>query len=147
LKASGLGCRVVLGHLRHSLIVGAPFGILTRFRFVGAVLMLSAVNLLFVGAMSFALLVATGRWKSASKIPVLAFYGDISYGFYLIHWLIFIGYDAVIARYLGPAYHFAVSFKLLAMHFCIVFVAATFLAWLSRRFYEERLLRLKSRFT
>lgn len=129
-----------------ALIAASPFGILTRFRFVGAVFMLSAANLVFAGAMGLALLAATGRWQKALHISVLAFFGDISYGLYLIHWLIFMAYDAVVARYLGPAYNFAGNFKLLAVRFCIVLVAATFLAWLSRCYYEERFLRLKSRF-
>lgn len=130
-----------------ALAAASPFGILTRFRFLGAVFMLSIANLLFAGAMGLALLVATGRWKTALNVPILAFFGDISYGLYLIHWLIFIAYDAIIARYFGPAYSFVANFKLLAIRFCVVFAAATFLAWLSRRHYEERFLRLKSRFS
>ena len=130
-----------------ALILAAPFGILTRFRFAGAVFMLSTVNLLFVAVLGFALLAATRTPKAAIKIAALTFFGDISYGLYLIHWLIFISYDAIVARYLGSTYNFTDNFRLLAIRFCISFGAATFLAWFSRRYCEEPFLRMKSRFS
>jgi len=56
------------------------------------------------------------------------FFGDISCGRYLIHWQIFMSYDAIVARYLGSTYNFTVNFSLLAVRFCISFATAIFLA-------------------
>jgi peptidoglycan/LPS O-acetylase OafA/YrhL len=69
--------------------VGYPFGIFRVSRFLGATLRETALNLLFAGTVALALLAGTSRWKAVVNRPVLQFFGEISYGVYLIHMLIF----------------------------------------------------------
>lgn len=129
------------------LILGAPYGIFTRRSLWGAALMLTACHLLFLGLVGFALLFGTGRWKSLVNFRWLSFYGEISYGLYLIHWLVFISYDAFVQHHAARLADFHNNFRILTIRFCCVAALATLIAWLSRKFYEERFLQLKSRFS
>lgn len=128
------------------LIVGAPYGIFTRRSLLGAALMLTACYLLFLGMVGFALLAGTGKRKSLVNVRLLSFYGEISYGLYLVHWLVFVSYDAFVQHYATRMAAFHDSFCLLTLRFACVAALATFFAWISRKFYEERFLQLKSRF-
>jgi peptidoglycan/LPS O-acetylase OafA/YrhL len=128
------------------LLFGAPFGVLSQRNLMGAAFLLTAAHLLFVGLLGFWLLVGTSQWKSLVNHRLLGFYGEISYGLYLIHWLVFAAYDALARRYFPLVAGYAGHFQLLTLRFVFVLAGATFLAWLSRKCYEERFLRLKSRF-
>jgi peptidoglycan/LPS O-acetylase OafA/YrhL len=129
------------------LILGAPFGILSRRNLAGAALLLTSAHLLFLSIVGFALLLGSSRWKSLVNFRFFSFYGEISYGLYLIHWLIFVGYDAIAVRWAAPLAGFYGNFRLLTFRFFCVAATASLLAWLSRRFYEERFLQMKSRFS
>lgn len=129
------------------IIFGTPFGILSRRTMCGASLMLTAAHLLFLGIVGLALFLGTGKWKSLVNFRVLSFYGKISYGLYLIHWLVFVAYDAFVGRYAVSLAAFHGNFGLLTLRFLCVLTMATLLAGLSRRYYEEWFLRLKTRFT
>ncbi len=129
------------------LFFGAPLGILSRRNLSGAAFMLTAGHLLCFGLVGISLVVGSSPWKSVVNFRFLSFYGKISYGLYLIHWLVFEAYDAFIGRYATTLAGFHDNFRLLAVRFLCVTAIATLLAWLSRTYYEEIFLRLKSRFT
>src|SRR5664279_2809310 len=78
--------------------VGYPFGIFRASRFLGVTLRETALNLFFAGIVALALLAGTSRWKAVVNGPVLQFFGEISYGLYLIHMLVFDLEDYVVGR-------------------------------------------------
>ena len=78
--------------------------------------------------------------------PILKFYGKISYGVYLIHLLVFTEYDNLV-RYVWPQQPRSTGhFWIMTLRFLISAGFATGLAFLSRRFFEERFLRMKDHF-
>ncbi len=109
--------------------------------------MLTAGHLLCFGLMGISLVVGSSPWKSVVNFRFLSFYGKISYGLYLIHWLVFEAFDAFTGRYATTLAGFHNNFRLLTVRFLCVTAMATLLAWLSRTYYEEIFLRLKPRFT
>lgn len=139
-------CMAALGIVFVATITGAHFGILTRVRPLGATLQLSCGNLGFLGLIGLALLVGTGRWKGLVRRPILKFYGDISYGLYLIHLLVFAQYDRVVRHFWPQHYPSAGHFGIMTLRFLVCAVCATGLALLSRRYFEEPFLRMKERF-
>lgn len=75
-----------------SLIVfgaGYPLGIFRSSKLLGSTLRPTALNLFFAAIILLALLVGTSPWKVLVNRPVLQFFGEISYGVYLIHMLVF----------------------------------------------------------
>src|SRR5260370_7878076 len=86
------------------LVGGAPWGMLTRRRFLGAMLMLSASHFLFLGLIGLSLLAGTSRWSWIVNRPILRFFGNISFGLYLIHWLLFVSYDALVKNFSPDPY-------------------------------------------
>jgi len=125
---------------------GAPWGMLTRRRILGAMLMLSASHFLFLGLIGLSLLAGTSRWSWIVNRPILRFFGNVSYGLYLIHWLVFIWYDDVVKKFWPDLYPRAGRFGLITLRFVCVGSVATALAYLSRCFVEEPFLHLKDRF-
>lgn len=126
--------------------VGYPFGIFRASRFAGVTFRETALDLFFVGIVAFVLLTGTSRWKRVVNRPVLQFFGEISYGVYLIHMLVFGLEDRAVGRLLPnlsmPRGHFGLMVVLFA-------VAGTFtvgVAYLSRWYFEEPFLELKRRF-
>jgi peptidoglycan/LPS O-acetylase OafA/YrhL len=76
---------------------------------------------------------------------VLEFFGDISYGLYLIHILAFDLYDHYAHR-LFPNFPTGEGrFGVMVFRFLIVGSLSIGLAYVSRRYYEEPFLRLKDR--
>jgi len=125
---------------------GARFGLLTREALLGAAFQESCGNLAFMGAIAAALLIGTGRWQFLMRRPTLKFYGDISYGLYLIHLMVFDLYDRVIRRIFPRFENSSGHFGIMAARFAICLGLATALAFLSRRYFEEPFLALKKRF-
>jgi peptidoglycan/LPS O-acetylase OafA/YrhL len=71
------------------------------------------------------------------------FFGDISYGLYLVHQLVFRLYDKyVVHTALGG---FNQNFGLLLLRFFLTGLIATAIAWISRRYFEDRFLAQKNR--
>ena len=70
---------------------------------------------------------------------VLVFFGDISYGLYLIHLLLLQIYD----RRFGTG--FAADWRLMLVRFLAVNGVAVGIAVVSRRWFEDPILRMKSR--
>jgi len=126
------------------ILAAVPFGILTRNRLIGAAFQASAANLFFAGGLVLCLLAGTSRWKSLVRIKLLRFFGEISYGLYLIHVLLFDSYDALAQSYWpGVAAHGGLA--AMWLRFICAGGTAVSLAYLSRWHFEERFLRLKGK--
>jgi peptidoglycan/LPS O-acetylase OafA/YrhL len=125
---------------------GYPIGIFRAGSFLRTTLMVTALNFFFAGSVALALLVGTSRWKALVNRPVLQFFGEISYGVYLIHMLVFDLEDYVMGRFFpslsAPRGHFGVMVLL----FVIAAGVAVAIAYVSRWYFEEPFLRLKRRF-
>jgi peptidoglycan/LPS O-acetylase OafA/YrhL len=128
------------------LLAGAPFGILTRMRVVGASLQLTAANLLFAGLLGVALLLGTSRYSLMLRPWGLGFFGNISYGLYLIHWMSFYWYDSVVKVHFPGLFPSHGRFGVMTLRFVIAGGVAILVAAISRRYFEEPFLRLKERF-
>ncbi len=123
----------------------AKFGILTRQRPLGAAFQESCGDLAFFGLVGLALLLGTGRWKALIHRPLLAFYGEISYGLYLVHLLVFGWYDRILRHFWPQHSPSTGGFPVETLRFLICVGIATGLALLSRRHFEEFFLRMKTR--
>ena len=131
------------------LAIGLPLGILLSRTLVGGSLRVTLLNLFFTGALGATLLVGTSRWRWLVQWPILRFFGEISYGLYLIHMLVFDVFDHVASRYFPSIADAAVQghfFRMLA-RFTIAAGVAVGIAFLSRRTFEARFLSLKDRWT
>jgi len=128
-------------------IGGARFGILTRLRPLGASLQVTPWNFLFTAVIGVFLLAGTSPWKSFVLSPVLRFFGDISYGLYLIHLLIFEAYDSIARRYFPHLADTTGRFGAISFRFCCAAWTAIILSYLSRRYFENPVLRLKNRWS
>ena len=89
---------------------------------------------------SVAPLAVFGAVETAALV-VLMFLGRVSYGLYLIHFLIFDGYDAVAVRYF-PRLVTHEDVGLIWIRFVIASTCAILFAWLSRETIEEFFLTL-----
>jgi peptidoglycan/LPS O-acetylase OafA/YrhL len=119
--------------------VGYPFGILHRVNVVGNTLQSVPWNIFFTGMLLLALGLRSPLASSIWAAP-LRFFGYISYGLYLVHYLIFVSYDNNVPRLFGPFWG-----HLLQGSFTRFFLAgglSVLVAWLSRRSYEERFLQM-----
>ena len=128
------------------LLAGIPFGILTRRLPVGAALQIVPWDFGFVALVGFSLLLGSGPWRRWSRSPTLEFFGDISYGLYLYHLLVLNGLDWLNHH----GYFGKVQFHLflgLWIRFGLLLGIAVLAAYVSRRYFEDPILRLKSRWT
>jgi peptidoglycan/LPS O-acetylase OafA/YrhL len=57
--------------------------------------MTAGAHSLFTACLGLLLLFGTSKWN----YRLLSFYGDIGYGLYLIHWIVFMCYDAIMQAY------------------------------------------------
>jgi peptidoglycan/LPS O-acetylase OafA/YrhL len=126
--------------------LGYPFGIFLASRLLGAVMRDTACNLFFAGTVVLALLTGTSRWKTLVNRPMLQFFGQISYGLYLIHVLVFDVEENVASRWFpslaSPSSHFCT----MLLYFSVGACSAIAVAYLSRWYFEEPFLRLKKHF-
>lgn len=125
---------------------GYPFGILHATGFLAVTLRGTAINLFFAGTVVLALLTGNSRWKAVVNRPVLQFFGDISYGVYLIHMLVFDLEDRVVRRFFPGLPSARGSFGLMVLLFAIAAGFTVAIAYLSRWYFEEPFLRMKGRF-
>ncbi len=129
------------------LIAGAgyPFGILTRRTPVGEALQLVPWNFAFAGVLGVFLLIGSGRWKRFVTPAFLLFFGQISYGLYLYHLMVFSGY-AWLARKTNFESRFHITLWVeVGARMLIASTGAVVVAYLSRRYFEALFLRLKDR--
>jgi peptidoglycan/LPS O-acetylase OafA/YrhL len=96
-------------------------------------------NMGFAAVLIVAVLVSSSKATRATRLPVLPFLGEISYGLYLVHVLVFESYDRVKGI---PAGATSVLVRFL---FCATI--SVVIASLSRFTYEEMFLRMKKRWT
>jgi peptidoglycan/LPS O-acetylase OafA/YrhL len=126
-----------------ALAAGARFGILTRREPLGATLMLSLISLLFFGAVGTAIWCGSGVRAPLVQWRILSFYGEISYGLYLYHLLVFMGFDWAQSTLWPHARASVGTAGVLFLRMAAVLAVATALSYISRWFYEERFLKLK----
>jgi peptidoglycan/LPS O-acetylase OafA/YrhL len=87
--------------------------------FAGGALHLTALNLFFTGVVACSLLLGTSSLSFLANHPVLRFFGDISYGRYLVHMLVFNVYDGVQLRFFPDVPIFKGHFALMLLRFFI----------------------------
>jgi peptidoglycan/LPS O-acetylase OafA/YrhL len=124
-------------------IAGQPFGITGRARLLGAAFQWTLLNLFFAGVLLLFLLLGTGPRKRYVNLRPLQFLGYISYGLYLDHLLAFRMYDRICKHFAPQWIPTNGHFNLVMLRFAIAGGGAIVAAYLSRRFFEERFLRLK----
>jgi peptidoglycan/LPS O-acetylase OafA/YrhL len=127
-------------------LAGLPWGIWTRQRPLGASMQVVPWHLLFVALLCSFLLLGTSDWKRIPQAKALRFFGEISYGLYLYHLLIFEGFDHLLARSTLPLARTDPG-PLLLVRFVVASSVAVAIAYVSRKLIEDPFLRLKSRFT
>ena len=93
----------------------------------------------FTGGILILMLYAYRSRPVQPQLSFLIFFGEISYGLYLIHTLCGIWYD----RFFG--YGYLTNVGALLTRFAIVNVAAILLATLSKRYFENPIMRLRTR--
>lgn len=86
--------------------------------------------------MTLSLVIGTGPHHRWVQGRVLRFFGEISYGLYLVHLLCFIAYDAAVTRWVAGVSPVDVRLGPMLVRFAVAAGAATLLATLSRRTYE-----------
>ncbi|MFZ0817191.1 MAG: acyltransferase [Candidatus Sulfotelmatobacter sp.] len=124
-------------------IAGHPFGIDTRERLLGAGLQYSTINVFFAGILLLFLLAGTSPASRYVNNSMLRFLGYLSYGLYLDHLLAFRVYDWTCRRYFPQLVPLTGHFGLVFLRFALAAGGAVAAAYLSRRYFEERFLRLK----
>jgi len=139
LCASLLGLTLILA------TVASPLGILTRNRLLGAAFQYSLINLGCSGALLLVLLLGTSSWARFVNWSWLRFFGYISYGLYLIHLLIFSLYDTICAKIWPGLLPTSGQFGVVVLRFGVAGGLAVGASYLSRKYFEERFLRLKHR--
>jgi len=144
-KHAAIGGAFLLTMATILMIAGAPFGMLSRQTILGASLQLTLVNTLFAGLLLIFLVLGTSSRKWLVNSTILAFFGYISYGLYLIHPMIFRIYDKVTARFWPWLQPSVGHFGLIVLRFAVVSATAIGLSYLSREYYEEWFLRRKER--
>jgi peptidoglycan/LPS O-acetylase OafA/YrhL len=120
--------------------VGAPFGILFQNNRLGAALSLTLTNLFFFSLLATTLWIGSGHYKGWVSWRILEFFGYISYGLYLIHWLIFNWFDAVVNAFLPGTYPATGQAGLILIRFVAAGAMATLVAFLCRRYIEDPIL-------
>ena len=125
--------------------IGYPFGILTRRSGIGEALQCVPWNLAFASLLGAFLLIGSGPWKRLTTPPLMIFLGKISYGLYLYHLMVFLGYDWVARQIKFNTRLNLTLWEQAWLRMVIVGAVAILVAYLSRRYFEEPFLRLKDR--
>jgi len=139
----GLACTISSALL---VLVLVPAGIMSSGSFVGGVFRISLINSFFAGIVAIALAVGTGPWKTILARPTLRFFGEISYGLYLIHMLAFDIVDRFLGRWGLDVSWTSGTAALILGRFVAGATLSVSIAYLSRWYFEEPFLRLKEKF-
>jgi len=135
-----VGSSILLG------VAGQPFGIGTRNRLLGAALQYTTINAFCAGLLLLFLLAGTSAARSYVNNSALRLVGYLSYGLYLNHLLVLHLYDLTCRRCFPQLVPSSGHFELVLLRFALAGGSAILIAYLSRRFFEERFLRLKDAF-
>ena len=108
----------------------------------GGALHVTGINSFYACVVTAAILVGS---RFGIRQRGLEFFGDISYGLYLVHPLCFDLYDHFFPKIWPAMADGAGNFGVMAFRLLVVSSMAIALATVSRWFYEERFLRLKNR--
>jgi peptidoglycan/LPS O-acetylase OafA/YrhL len=128
-------------------LVGYPFGLLTRRTAIGEALQYVPWNLTFAALLGLCLLVGSGPWRTLVAPPFMVFFGKISYGLYLYHLMVFMGYDWLAKQIdLGTRLNLTL-WQEVWLRMLVAGIAAVAFSFLSRTYFEEPFLRLKNRVT
>lgn len=111
----------------------SPFAIRSRQTALGAAMQVVPWHFFFAAMLGAFLLIGATARKSLVQSPFLRFFGYISYGLYLIHVLAFNAFDYLV-QWRGLSG--------LALRSACSAAAATLVAWLSRRYFEDRFLKM-----
>lgn len=125
ISAAGLALLAATHHLVKADVIGGSFGY-------------SMIELMGAGWV-IVMLYAYRQRPLQRWLKIFVFFGDISYGLYLIHMLCLEIYD----RYIGQG--FRTDAGALLARFLICNGIAVLLAYLSKRFFENPILKLKNR--
>jgi peptidoglycan/LPS O-acetylase OafA/YrhL len=115
-------------------LVGMPNGILTRRTVLGSALQAVPWNIGFTGIIGLFVLAGANRWKAFVTPRVLIFFGNISYGLYMVHQLIFATYSRWAPKVLPVSLNQPNSWPGLWLRFAIAGAVAVGIAYLSRRY-------------
>ncbi len=135
LKLSGLSAVLATAALAVSFTVPRPPAVGIR---------TTCVNYFALAAVSAVLWLGTGPYRGLVNLRLLAFFGYISYGLYLIHMLSLNLYDDV-ARQTAPSLLVESDFGKCCLRLLTALTLATGVAYLSRITYEEFFLRMKNK--
>ena len=102
----------------------------------------SACNLASAGFLSCMLLVGTSQWRFVIDRPILRFFGFISYGLYLVHIATFRLIDILLSHHLAILLGNGKPMIAVLLRFGGGLILGTGIAYLSRRFLEEKFLRM-----
>jgi peptidoglycan/LPS O-acetylase OafA/YrhL len=118
-------------------LVGYPHGLLHRTDLVGAALQVVPFNLVFAAAIFASVALRPPILGAAATRPI-RFLGDISYGLYLYHLIVFAEYDRIF-----PTESYSGRFGALLLRAMICATVSIAIAWFSRWKFEEIFLRRK----
>jgi peptidoglycan/LPS O-acetylase OafA/YrhL len=136
------GIKLGLGLCVAGLVIftaGYPFGIMHRTSIIGNTFQTVPWNLFFTGILLLSLGLRSPLVSGVWAAP-LRFFGYISYGLYLIHYLVFDRYDAYVLRISNLSLQHVLEGTF--TRFLLAGGLSVLIAWLSRTFYEERFLRI-----
>lgn len=111
-------------------------------RIEGGALQITGINAFFASLLVTALMMGS---RFGIRFRVLEFFGDISYGVYLVHTLFFDIYDTTARKYFPGLAPEHLNFPRASLRFLLVAAVTVAAATLSRWQFEERFLRLKDR--
>jgi peptidoglycan/LPS O-acetylase OafA/YrhL len=124
-------------------VTGAPFGILFQNNRLGAALSLTLTNFFFFILLATALWIGSGQYKRWVNFSLLKFFGYISYGLYLIHWLVFDRFDALVNAFRPGTFPATGQPGLILIRFVSAAAIATIVAYLSRRYLEDPIRKIR----
>lgn len=111
----------------------------------GGAMHITALNLFCTSCVALALALGTSSWGYIVNSKTLQFFGDISYGLYLIHMLIFNIFDGLQREFFPSVPPMKGHFGVMLVRFLVGGSISLVLAVLSRAYFEEPFLRLKDR--
>lgn len=138
-------CWLLIGVAALVAALGLPYGIVTRRTSIGMALQNEPWNLACGALLGMFLLLGTSRWKRLTTPSFLVFLGQISYGLYLYHLMVFYAYDwfARVSQ-LHSRLHLSLWAQVWTRMWIVIGVTIV-VAYLSRRYFEGPFLKLKDR--